>query len=67
MKEPGLKHYDDVTGKLHISCPHRERTGIYVHVVVKDGYCYRSHECMVVECRYNKIQSDIKKLLSLTW
>lgn len=61
------RRYSDQTGKLHIHCPYREETGIVVHVVIKDGCCYRSRNCMVVKCRYNASQSDIAKVLSLVW
>lgn len=61
------KHFSEATGKLHISCPHRKSTGIDVHVVIKDGYCYRSEDCMVLKCKFNRMQSDIGCLLSLTW
>ena len=61
------KQYALETGKLHIPCPHHEQTGINIHVVVKDGYCYRSEECMIVWCKFNRIQTDIDSLISLTW
>ena len=61
------RHFSESTRKLHIPCLHREKTGIYIHVVIKDGYCYRSEQCMVVQCKYNRLQSDIASLLSLTW
>lgn len=61
------KHYSDSTGKLHMPCPHREQTGLGVHVVIKDGFCYRSKDCLVVRCKYNRVQRDIQCLLSLTW
>jgi hypothetical protein len=61
------KHYSETTGKLHIPCPHKNTTGIGVHVVIKDGYCYRSCDCMVIKCKFNRMQSDIGCLLSLTW
>ncbi len=61
------KKFSERTGKLHLSCPHRDRTGINIHVVIKDGYCYRSEECMVVECKYNRYQSDIERIISVTW
>ena len=68
MRKEGLKNrYSDTTGKLHIQCPHRDRTGISVHVVIRGGQCYRSESCMVINCKYNRLQSDIKSLLSLTW
>jgi hypothetical protein len=61
------KRFSESTGKLHIYCPYRERTGINVHVVIKGGYCYRSRQCMVVQCKFNSIQLDIDALLSLVW
>ena len=61
------KHFSETTGKLHAPCPHRESTCINVHVVIKDGFCYRSEQCMVIKCKYNRLQSDISCLLSLTW
>jgi hypothetical protein len=48
-------------------CPHRDKTGVSVHVVIKGGYCYRSECCMVIDCKFNRLQSDIRSLLSLTW
>jgi len=66
-RRPAEKHFSDATGKLHIHCPHSEETGVSVHVVIKAGACYRSESCMVIRCRYNRLQSDIKALLSLTW
>jgi len=69
MKDPLVhdKSYSIETGKLHMTCPHKERTGINIHVVVKDGYCYRSEECMVIWCKFNSLQTDTEKLLSLIW
>jgi hypothetical protein len=61
------KHFSEETGKLHIPCPHSHLTGIKVHVVIKDGYCYRSRECMVIKCKFSYLQTDLKSLLSLTW
>ncbi|MBI4691361.1 MAG: hypothetical protein HY754_14015 [Nitrospirae bacterium] len=61
------KRYSESTGKLHIPCPYREKTGINVHVVLRGGYCYRSGQCMIIKCRYNRVQSDPKALLSLVW
>lgn len=61
------KHYSEATGKLHIPCPHRQITGINVHVIIKDGACYRAERCMVVKCKFNRLQSDVGHLLSLTW
>lgn len=68
MKDPFMqKNYAIETGKLHIPCPFRNQTGINIHVVVKDGYCYRSEQCIVVWCKFNRIQTDIDSLLSLIW
>ena len=64
---PKQRHYCDTTRKLHVPCLHADKTGISVHVVVRDGYCYRSENCLVISCKYNRLQSDIKTLLSLTW
>ena len=61
------KRFSESTGKLHLPCPHKEKTAIEVHVVIKGGWCYRSGQCMVLECRYNRMQSDIDSLLSLMW
>ena len=61
------KHYSDASGKLHIQCPYRAETGINVHVVIKEGFCYRSEQCLVIKCRYNRLQTDIRSMLSLTW
>lgn len=61
------KHFSEMTGKLHIPCPHRESTGIRVHVLIKEGKCYRSEQCMVIKCKFNRLQTDIGCLLSLTW
>lgn len=65
--QPIEKKYSEETRKLHIPCPYCRKTCINVHVVVKEGVCYRSKECMVVECKFNSIQSDIKALVSLVW
>ncbi|MBI5664518.1 MAG: hypothetical protein HZC49_05470 [Nitrospirae bacterium] len=61
------KTYAVESGKLHLSCPHKDRTGINVHVVVKDGFCYRSEQCMVIWCKFNRLQTDLDKFLSLIW
>jgi hypothetical protein len=61
------KHYSEMSGKLHIKCPHRDRTGINTHVVIKGRYCYRSEECMVIECKYNRMRNKIDSVLSMTW
>jgi len=68
MKDPFMKKQFAVeTGKLHIPCPYREMTDVNVHVVIKDGYCYRSEECMIIWCKLNRIQTDIDSLISLIW
>lgn len=61
------KHFSETTGKLHVPCPHSKETGIFIHVVVKDGYCYRSEQCMVVWCKFNRMKSDLDTLLSFVW
>jgi hypothetical protein len=61
------RRYSEATGKLHIPCPYASSTGVVVHVVIKGGFCYRSEQCFVLQCKYNRLQSDIKALLSLTW
>jgi hypothetical protein len=61
------KKFSEATGKLHIHCPHREKTGINVHVVIRGGVCYKAGQCLVVQCKYNTIQNEIGQLLSLTW
>lgn len=61
------RHFSETTRKLHIFCPHRDRTGISVHVVIRDGQCYRSEHCHVIWCKYNSLQSDLKSILSLIW
>ena len=61
------KRYSEATRKLHLPCPHSEVTGVNIHVVLKNGVCYRSDVCMVIKCKYNRIQSDVKSLLSLVW
>ena len=66
MKEHAKeKHFSLETGKLHIPCLYREKTGIGTHVVIKDGYCYRSEHCMIIWCKYNRMQSDIDSIISL--
>ncbi len=61
------KRYSEATGKLHIPCPHAGTTGINVHVVIREGYCYRSENCMMLQCKFNLLQTDLESLLSLTW
>jgi hypothetical protein len=61
------KRYSERSGKLHIQCPFKDRTGIRTHVVIKGRYCYRSDECMVIECKYNKSRTKIENILSMTW
>jgi hypothetical protein len=68
MKDPFMKkQFAMETGKLHLPCPYSEKTGIHIHVVVKDGYCYRSEECTVIWCKFNRLQTDIDSLISLIW
>ena len=69
MNKPGFekKRFSESTGKLHMDCPHKEKSGISINVVIKDGNCYKSGHCMVVECKYNRIQDSIENLISLTW
>jgi hypothetical protein len=67
-KDPPMqKTYAVETGKLHLPCPHQDRTGINVHVVIKDGYCYRSEQCLVIWCKFNRLQTDLDAFLSLIW
>ena len=61
------KHFSETTGKLHIPCPHKLKSGVDLPVVVKAGGCYRSGQCMVLECKYHSLHSDIKSLLSILW
>ena len=61
------KRFADLSGKIHIYCPYRHKTNICVHVVIKGGYCYRSNECLVLECKFNRLQGDLRSVLSLTW
>ncbi|MCE5194155.1 MAG: hypothetical protein LLF28_01675 [Nitrospiraceae bacterium] len=61
------KQFSETTGKLHLPCPYRESTGIYTHVVLRGGYCYRSERCSIVKCKYNRIQADINSLISIVW
>lgn len=61
------KRFSEMTGKLHLPCPHRDRTGVNIHVVIKDGCCYKSDQCLVFECKFNSLQNDIEKILSVTW
>lgn len=61
------KSYSEMTGKLHISCPYSKQTGISTHVVIKGRYCYRSCDCMVINCKYNKTRDSIEDILSVTW
>lgn len=69
MKKSPLdqKRFAEETGKLHIPCPHRDKSGVGIFVVIKNGQCYRSDVCMVIECKYNTIQNDLEKVLSVTW
>ncbi|MDP2168241.1 MAG: hypothetical protein Q8J64_07925 [Thermodesulfovibrionales bacterium] len=61
------KRYCEATGKLHVPCPHRVKSGVYVHVVIKGGYCYRSKDCLVFECKFNGMQSDLDSVVSVVW
>ena len=61
------RRFSERTGKLHIYCPYRTETGITVHVVIKEGCCYRSRDCMVLRCKYNASQTDPSTVLSLVW
>lgn len=63
----GPNHYSEDTGKLHVKCPHSNKSGVKVHVVVRNGVCYRSKECLVVQCKFNDLQNDLDSLLSITW
>jgi NAD-dependent dihydropyrimidine dehydrogenase PreA subunit len=68
MKEPTMdKCFAVESGKLHMACPFKDKTGIHTHVVIRNGYCYRSGQCMIVHCKFNSIQTDIDSLLSLIW
>jgi len=68
MKDPLVqKVYSIETGKLHTPCPYKEKTGINIHVVIKDGYCYRSEECTIIWCKFNRLQTDLDAFLSLIW
>jgi len=68
MKDPLMhKSYAVETGKLHVPCPYKDKTGINIHVVVKDGYCYRSEECMIIWCKFNSLQTDLDAFLSIIW
>jgi len=69
MDKPGFerKKFSESTGKLHMPCVYKEKTGINIHVVIKDGACYKSGQCMVVECKFNRIQDSIDELISITW
>lgn len=64
---PDTKKYSEATGKLHMPCPYRGKSGIYVHVIIKGGYCYRSEDCLVFECKFNKLHGDIESVLSVVW
>jgi hypothetical protein len=61
------KKFSEMTGKLHLPCPYRNKTGIKIHVVIKDGICYKAGQCLVVECKHNNIQDDLERLISITW
>ncbi|MBI5674467.1 MAG: hypothetical protein HZC48_01400 [Nitrospirae bacterium] len=66
-KLPLQKSFSVETGKLHMPCPYREKTGVNVHVVIKGGYCYRSEQCRIIQCKFNRLQTDIDAVLSLVW
>ena len=61
------KQFSVSTGKLHMPCPHQDQSGIYIHVVIKNGVCYRSDVCMVIECKYHGRHNDIETIISITW
>ena len=69
MKKTAIdkKHYSEATGKLHIPCPHKQKSGVYVHVVIREGSCYSSGECMVFECKFNNMQGKLETILSVAW
>ena len=48
-------------------CPHRDKTGINIHVVIKEGVCYKAGQCLVVECKHNTFQEELESLISVTW
>lgn len=61
------KRFNENTGKLHIPCPYREKTGICIPVIVKNYCCYRSDVCFVFECKFHKLQGDLDAILSVVW
>jgi hypothetical protein len=65
MEYSMLKNNSVAMGKLHIHCLYRQQTDINTHVVVKYGYCYRSENCPVVECKFNYRQFPKKPKLLL--
>ncbi len=52
------KRYSNGMDKLHVMCPCPDRTGINIHVVIKEGACYRSRTCLASDCKYNKTPTD---------
>lgn len=68
MKETFIdKHSSTEGGKIHLPCPYHKDTGVKTHIVLKDGYCYRSGDCMIITCKHNRLQYDIEAVLSLVW
>lgn len=61
------KKFSEATRKLQIICPNRERSGVEVHVIVRNGCCYRSSHCMVFDCRYNRMQEELDSIISVIW
>lgn len=61
------KSFSEMSGKLHIPCPFKEQTGISTHVVIRGRYCYRSDDCLVIQCKYNRHHNKIEDVLSVTW
>lgn len=59
--------YSEKTGKLHMLCPYKEKSGVCTHVVIKENICYRSSDCMVLECRFHAKYGDIDTILSVAW
>jgi hypothetical protein len=61
------KKFSEYSGKLHKPCPHRDKSGINIHVVIKEGVCYKAGQCLVVECKHNTFQEELEDLISVTW
>lgn len=61
------KKYCENTGKLHVPCPHKARSGVFIHVVIRDGQCYRSKDCLVFDCKFNTLQNDLDSIVSVVW